>query len=114
MLPNNINWGMLYLGKTPLLVQLNEFNSAEGKMNIIRDISTKFNLFGPALLNDRTGSVVDGIRREKLGNTIDTTSEIVSRWLNGEGAPVTWDKLVDCLYHANLNVIAKKIENCLI
>ena len=96
------------------MVQLREFNSQNGKINIIQRMSTKHIFFGPKLLNDSTGTTVSAIYAEKLANAEGTTTEILRRWLSGEGAAVTWDILVDSLRHSDLNVVASEIEKCLI
>lgn len=66
------------------------------------------------MLKDRTGTRVDAIRRAKLNDPVDTTKEIFRHWLQGEGIPATWDQLVKCLRHADLQVVADDIDKCLI
>lgn len=83
-------------------------------MNIITKIAPKCIFFGPVLLNDDSGNTVNVIWKEKLANSEDATMEILRRWLNGEGAEVTWDILVESLRHVDLNVVAKEIDDCLI
>ena len=106
---------MLYCaGKAPLPEQLEAFSTRSEKKSIVLEASTQVVVFGTKLLKDKTGARVDGIRRAKLGDPVDTTREITHCWLRGEGVPATWENLVKCMYHAGLNAIAKDVEDCLI
>ena len=96
--------------------QLEGFESSKkGKINVYEEMAIKYNSFGPRMLHDRAGNKVAAIKKAQANDPVDITKEIVRRWLAKEGGVTpTWDELVQCLRHAQLNVLAEDIEKSLI
>ena len=79
-------------------------------VNVPSQIGSKYFEFGVFLLNDETGSIVNGIDKDKKGNE-DINREIIRRWLMGQGKqPITWETLKDVLRDIGLSVLAADIN----
>ena len=79
-------------------------------LNILEAVGTNYRTFGTFLLNDETGSLVDAIEHDCLGQTHRITLRILQEWLAGKGEPPTWDTLTTTLRKCKLNKLATKIE----
>ena len=79
-------------------------------LNILEAVGTNYRTFGTFLLNDETGSLVDAIEHDCLGQTHRITLRILQEWLVGKGEPTTWDTLTTTLCKCKLNILATKIE----
>ena len=79
-------------------------------LNILEAVGTNYRTFGTFLLNDETGSLVDAIEHDCLGQTHRITLKILQEWLVGKGEPPTWDTLTTTLRKCKLNILATKIE----
>ena len=79
-------------------------------LNILETVGTKYRTFGTFLLNDETGSLVDAIEHDCLGQTHRITLRILQEWLVGTGELPTWDTLTTTLRKCKLNKLATKIE----
>ena len=79
-------------------------------LNILEAVGTNYRTFGTFLLNDETGSLVDAIEHDCLGQTHRITLRILQEWLAGKGEPPTWDMLTTTLRKCKLNKLATKIE----
>ena len=79
-------------------------------LNILETVGTKYRTFGTFILNDETGSLVDAIEHDCLGQTHRITLRILQEWLAGKGEPPTWDTLTTTLRKCKLNILATKIE----
>ena len=77
-------------------------------------MATKYNSFGPKMLKDRTGAQVQALWKANIGDPEETTKAILRKWLSGVGEPATWDQLVQCLRHSDLNVVAGDVDETLI
>ena len=78
-------------------------------LNILEAVGTNYRTFGTFLLNDETGSLVDAIEHDCLGQTHRITLRILQEWLAGKGEPPTWDTLTTTLRKCKLNKLATKI-----
>ena len=82
---------------------------ARGKsVNIPEQISDKYMAFGILLLDD---TVVDEISHRYLKDHVQINTEILRRWINGEGRlPVSWETLTACLRDTGLSKLADDIQ----
>ena len=99
-------------GTTPNLPELISFTCANGTvLSIPSQIGTRFFQFGPLLLKDRNGTIVDNIVHRHNDDPERINTEILKKWLNGSGKqPVTWEILTETLIECNLVTLAKDIE----
>ena len=77
-------------------------------------MATHYNSFGPKMLKDKNGAMVQALWKANIGDPEQTTIAIVKKWLSGVGEPATWDQLVQCLRHCDLNVVASDVDETLI
>ena len=68
-------------------------------------------MFGVLLLNDESGAEVNAIVKEHRGNAADINFEILSRWIEGKGQPLSWDTLINVLQHIGLGTLASDIKD---
>ena len=68
-------------------------------------------MFGVLLLNDESGAEVNAIVKEHRGNAADINFEILSRWIEGKGQPLSWDTLINVLQHIGLETLASDIKD---
>ena len=80
-----------------------------GTTNILPQISSQFRCIGTLLLQDKNGSIVDGIYKAALHDQDETMIRIISRWLK-EDTEVSWKKLTECLRRCKLSALAQEIE----
>ena len=85
-------------------------------MNIVEEIGHKYSDFGVLLLNDTSGSYVDGIANQLQGDFKAITSRILTEWINGRpnSRPYTWQSLIETLGDIGLKKIAKEIQDTLL
>ena len=101
-------------GDRPNLLELHNFPVKDGFKDIVADIQNDYKQLGMRLLEDSSGLRIKGIEKDKRGNPVDITDEILQQWLQGSGRlPVTWETLITCLQDAKLNVAAGYIEDAL-
>ena len=74
---------------------------------IIEQIGEKIAI---GLLGDAYGGILDGIKRQAMGNAYDINCTILRRWIN-EGEDRTWRRLITALKTANFRALAEEIEN---
>ena len=89
-------------------------NLLNGKcINIAKQISTKYFLFGVLLLNDETGAEVDTVITKCNGDTEQINIEILKLWIEGKGncKPLSWDELIDVLKAVGLGTLAGDIHD---
>lgn len=87
--------------------------SKSGPIDVIQQVAPHYTTIGIFLLGDETGATVSGIHMTKMGNVVLTTEEIFNQWLQKQAGP-SWNRLHDCLKNAQLNALAKQIDQCLI
>ena len=68
-------------------------------------------MFGVLLLNDESGAEVNAIVKEHRGNAADINFEILSRWIEGKGQPLSWDTLISVLQSIGLGTLASDIKD---
>ena len=67
-------------------------------------------MFGTFLLNDKTGSQVNNIKKACHYDPEDIVMTILEEWLTGNGRPCTWRTLIETLRDCDLNGLANQIE----
>ena len=88
---------------------LAKFPCSSGDINIIEEATSKYRTLGNILLNSPNGTAVQ--RFEQMhSDPCDIVHDIFRAWLTRDET-ATWKKLVQCLRHAELNPLAKKIED---
>jgi hypothetical protein len=106
--------GKLYeRGGMPTLPQLRAFSGKAKKINVIQQVAPKFSSIGTFLLSDDDGTIVSGLKISNGYDVTRTSEAIFKKWLEAEAGP-SWTVLVKCLRDADLNALAKQIEECLI
>ena len=103
----------LVAGERPTLPKLLRFpgRSESEKINIPRQIGTKYKQFGVLLLNDETGAEVDATVTQYRDNAEQINLEIFTLWIGGKGKPLRWDTLICTLKEIELNTLASDIQN---
>lgn len=95
----------------PNLIELSNFKTTSGSINVMEQIGVKYKIFGIHLLEDATGAVTDAIERQCLLIAADINMKIIQRWITGQGKkPITWSTLTDVLRDIELSELADKIE----
>ena len=70
-------------------------------------------MFGILLLNDETGAEINTIAL-KYGEDAELINlEILRRWIEGRGKPLSWDTLIDILLRIGLHTLASDIKDAL-
>ena len=96
----------------PTLLQLLDFKTSSGNMNIVKQIGADYNLLGIFLLQDDDRAITDAIADEHHHNAFKVNNEILKQWIQGKGMqPVQWSTLIDVLNKIELSTLAKKIED---
>jgi len=67
-------------------------------------------MFGTFLLNDKTGSQVNTIKKACHYDPEEIVTTILEEWLTGKGRPCTWKILIETLRDCDLNGLADQIE----
>ena len=80
------------------------------RLKIPQQVAAKHKTFGIFLLDDTTGSRVDGIKLACLGEPEDIVTKILQEWVGGRGAALTWDTLVKTLRDCELNTLADHVQ----
>ena len=88
-------------------------NFLDFPINIPQGIGAKYELFGIALLNDENGTLVETIKKEKLGKCEDINNEIIASWIrkNNPDLKHGWETLTDAIRKAGLIKLADDIDN---
>ena len=101
----------LYVGATPTMQELVRFRGVTGRLNIAREISTRYFIFGVHLLEDRSPARIMGFEHKHSCDPFIINCEILSLWLQGTGRkPVTWATLIEVLQEVECFGIAAEIE----
>ena len=81
------------------------------KINILKKIDARYNVFGIFLLNDDDGSVTDALKELRMRDSHELNLEISKKWLQGEGKwPVTWATFLRVLKKIDMKHLAFDIE----
>jgi hypothetical protein len=81
------------------------------QLKVHQQVGPHYKIFGTFLLNDKTGSQVDSIKRACLGDPKDIVVSILQEWIAGRGKPLTWGTLIKTLRDCDLNPLADEVED---
>ena len=82
-------------------------------INIAEAIGDKWRVVGIALLDDKRGTVVEGIADQFRGKAENINLEVLQRWMQGKGIPDrTWRGLLSVL-RVHFVGLAKSVEEAL-
>ena len=98
-------------GERPNMRELIRFQGRNTPINIPQRIGTKWYDFGIFLLRDDYAAIVDSIAKEQRDRPEQINKDILKRWIQGEGQPVTWETLVGVLRDIELNELADGIAS---
>ena len=98
-------------GERPNMRELIRFQGRNKTINIPQRICTKWYDFGIFLLRDDYAAIVDSIAKEQRDRPEQINKDILKRWIQGEGQPVTWETLVGVLRDIELNELADDIAS---
>ena len=93
------------------MLKILSFPGKNESINIPKQISTNYSMFGILLLNDETGAEVRTITTKFHEDANQINLEILRLWIEGKGKPLSWDVLIDVLKGIGLNSLAKDIDN---
>ena len=110
----------MVLRETPSLPEMESDKDTENRptlpellrFKIPQQVGADYTTFGIFLLDDATGSRVDGISTEVgcQGRSDRITTRILQEWVGGSGAALTWDTLVKTLRDCELNTLADHVQ----
>lgn len=93
------------------LIELTNFKTTSGTINITEQIGTHYKALGIQLLEDTTASITNAIEKECLLKATDINLKIFERWIVGQGRkPITWASLIEVLRNIGLSELAYEIE----
>ncbi len=93
------------------MVELICFPGKDRTINVPQEISTTYDTFGIALLEDRTGARIKAIALQYMNDATKVNMEVLQQWIGGTGRrPVTWATLVEVLRDTGLNALAQDLE----
>ena len=82
----------------PTLPELISFQGKTECMNIAQKIGTNWLMVGTALLDDKEGTIMPGIKTSCLNDVDEINMRVLSRWIQGQGiADCTWRGLLGVL-----------------
>ena len=88
------------------------FPLKDSKVNLVREIGTKYFEFGTLLLEDTTGALISALEKELKHNAQDINRRIFREWLSGGGRkPVSWGTLIAVLENIEMSELAKLIAD---
>ena len=104
----------LTVQQQPNLIEVTNFKTTSGTINLAERIGVKYKSLGIQLLEDATGSITDAIEKECHFLTVDIILKIFKRWVEGRGRkPITWATLIEVLKNIQLSTLAHDIEQSL-
>ena len=93
----------------PNMTNLTAFPGTSRVLNITEEID-RYRVFGTQLLNDESGSYVDGLEGQLRGDFKEINSKILAEWIR-RNPDRTWKSLTEVLKEIGLNSLAREIEN---
>ena len=101
------------LSDPPTLPLLQIFPKRSGDViNIIEEVTEKYDDLGIRLLNDRNGTITRNIESQYSPNQTRITKAIFEKWLQGtEGSSRSWATLVTVLKEIKLTALAEEIDD---
>ena len=101
------------LDKTPTLPQLLELNANGKTIKVIQRVGVNYHDFGMLILNDDDGNIMDTLEHQERGKAGRIMQQILRKWLQGSGKPVTWRTIIQVLRQIHLSVLADDLEEAL-
>ena len=93
--------------------EMMSFQGKTERINIPQQIGVQWRIVGTLLLDDKAGNIVQAIAREYRDNAFEINSEILARWVQGQGiADTTWRGLLGVL-KVHCPALAESIEEAL-
>ena len=87
------------------------FPLQDSKVNLAKEIGTKYGQFGILLLEDHTGERIRAMEKELRSNAQDINYRVFQEWLCGNGKqPVSWVTLISVLEDIALSELANIIR----
>ena len=83
------------------------------KLEIPQRVGKKCELFGIALLDDKTGVKMETIVEDCRGATEKIVLTVLRKWIQGNGVEMSWESLVKTLRDCKLSLFATQIEMAL-
>lgn len=80
------------------------------RFKIPQHVHTQYMIFGIFLLNDKTGSLVNSIKKACKNDPEDIIWAILEEWLTGKGKPCTWETLIKTLRDCEITSLADQIQ----
>ena len=83
--------------------------------DVAEEIANSYKKIGGVLLQDSNGNKVGIIFKDNLHMVVDTSVDILKKWLDGSGErPVTWRTLIRVLEECEKVELAQDIRNALL
>lgn len=111
---NNICATLHYVGNKPTLEQLVILEGHRRRVKVIESVAARWENLALALGFE--APVIDYLRRDFEHNSLGAATQVLIKWLNGEGdldKPITWSTLIQCLNEAGKKVLAEDVEETL-
>ena len=88
------------------------FPLQDSKVNLAREIGTKYFEFGTLLLEDETGAHISALELQLQTNAQSINRHIFQEWFSGGGRqPVSWETLISVLEDIGLDQLAESIRD---
>ena len=95
----------------PTLIECIRFRGKERRINIPKEIGSKYREFGLFLLEDYNGAKIRALAHKYMNDANKINLEILEQWINGKGKhPVTWKTLIEVLRDIKISTLAEEIE----
>ena len=95
----------------PTLLDLILFEGEKRIINIPQEIGKKYFTFGMLLLKDPNAHRITAIEFKWPSDLVRMNTEILQEWVQGKGASLSWQTLVDTLEKVELSEMAKEIRD---
>ena len=76
------------------------------KINILQNIGGRHQDFGLNLLNDDDGNIM----AQMTGDIASIKRQIILKWMDGNGMPITWGSLAEVADRMGLRILAQDIR----
>ena len=96
----------IFSGQLPSLPELFQFK-------VPQHVGVNYKIFGTFLLDDKTGSRVDNIKKTCFGDPEDIVAKILQEWITGKGKALSWEMLIKTLRDCELTVLADQMQDTL-
>ena len=99
-------------GDKPTMPQLLSFQGKTECFNVAQEIGIQWQVVGTILLDDKNGTLMPAITKEFANNAQDINTEVLRRWIQGNGIDCTWRVLLDAL-KVPCRALSKRVEEAL-